>query len=105
MPLIPISLFGNVEGLRRVVMEAKRVRIVSRVIIGMALSLTHPLFVDDFLLFSNGSVREVRKVHKILDTYGTTTCMEFNVLKYSIFFTGLEQEVEQRLIRIFPLNF
>ena len=105
MLIIPISLFGNVEDLRRVVMEEKRVRILSRVIIGMALSLTHPLFFDDLLLSSNVSVTEVRKVHKILDTYGTKACMEFNVLKYSIFFTGLEQEVEQRLIRIFPLNF
>ena len=48
----------------RAIMEEKRVQIISGVKISRALSLIHLLFVDDGMLFSNGSLRELESYRK-----------------------------------------
>jgi hypothetical protein len=63
-PLSPLLFLFVVESLSRATMEAKRSESITGVRIGRSLSLTHLLFVDDVLSFSNGSARKQEKCRK-----------------------------------------
>jgi hypothetical protein len=71
--LSPLLFLIIAEGLSRAILEAKRVRAITGVNMGRALSLSHLLFVDDALLFSNVTIWEANKLQEILDLYSTTT--------------------------------
>jgi hypothetical protein len=64
-PLSPLLFLLVVEGISRIVMEAKRRGILQGIKIGSIL-LTHLLFVDDIYVFLNGTERESIKVKEIL---------------------------------------
>jgi hypothetical protein len=78
-PLSPLFLLVA-KGLCRVVMEAKRRGSIEGIKIG-SLNRTHPLSVDDILLFINGSEWEARKFQEILNTFCKATGMEINAQK------------------------
>jgi hypothetical protein len=62
----PLSLFlvlmSIVEGLSRVILEAKTRRVISRVKMGTKLLLSHRIFVNDVLQFIEGTLREDKKI-------------------------------------------
>jgi hypothetical protein len=64
--------------------------------------LTHLLFMDDIMLFSNGSEKGARRIHEILNIFYKATRMEVNAQKYSFSFSELREEVVQRLATLFP---
>jgi hypothetical protein len=94
-----------VEGLRRAIREAKRIGVITGVKIGRFCTLPHLLFVNDVLLFINGSFRESSKFKEILALYGKAIGMEINFQKLSISFNSLEAEDEQNILPNFPLKF
>ncbi len=65
-PLSPLLFLFIIKGHSRIIMEEKRVGAINGVKMGRSLYLTHLLFVDDVLLFSNGTLREACKLQKIL---------------------------------------
>ncbi|KAM1227627.1 hypothetical protein ACFX2J_006826 [Malus domestica] len=48
--------------------------------------LTHLFFVDDFVLFGNASVKEVKGVVEVLKIYARGYGQEINLAKSSVFF-------------------
>jgi hypothetical protein len=66
-PLSPLLFLFVVKDLSRVIKEAKRQGIITGIKIGKIVALTHLLFVDHVLLFSNGSPREARRLEEILE--------------------------------------
>jgi uncharacterized protein YciU (UPF0263 family) len=89
------------EGLRRALVEGRRVDSIHRVRIDTVL-LPHLLFIDDILLFLNRTEREARKLKEILDIFCVATGMEVNSQKSAYCFYGLREEVEGRLRNLFP---
>jgi hypothetical protein len=68
----PLSLFLfllDVEGLSRAILEAKRLGSFSGIKISQTLQITHLLFVDDVLIFSFGSRRDVETLKKHLKSF------------------------------------
>jgi hypothetical protein len=103
-PLSPYLFLLVVEGLSRSIMEARRGRSLHGVQVGGNEYLTHLLFVDDVLLFSNGLEAEGRKLQEILQLYCKATSMEINFMKSVIFLNALGDENEQLLKYLFPFR-
>ena len=65
------------------------------------MSYTH-YFVDDIMVFFNGSIREMKKLGEIFENFCMETCMKVNSIKSVIIMHGMNNpEVEH--IRIYFL--
>jgi hypothetical protein len=60
------------------------------------------LFVNDLLLFYDGSRREAIKIRDLLYLYYATTSMLINVQKSSTSFLGLVEEEVRYFTQLFP---
>jgi hypothetical protein len=54
--------------------------------LGIHISLTHPLFIDDVILFVDGSLRDANIIHGSLVLYCKANMTEVNDKKTSIMF-------------------
>jgi hypothetical protein len=68
-PLSPLLFLLIVEGLSRLLKEALENGSFKGVIIGQSYNITHLLFVDDILIFYEGSRRVVEKFKVIMDLF------------------------------------
>ena len=83
-PLSPLLFLLVVEGLSRFIDHAKRRGAFKGVPISDALSISHLLFVDDILIFYDGSHRDVDKLCDGMGLLQAATSMEINVQKLTI---------------------
>jgi len=58
----------------------------------VSLFITHLLFVDDILLFSNGSLVEFKKIKEILELFMKATGMQVNYRKSQLIMEGLNRQ-------------
>ena len=86
-----------VEELNRVVLEARRQVVIKGLKLGKSLFLTHLFFVEDVLLFCDGSRRDASKLKEILDLYCTATGMRVNLQTSSISFNGVKDDQKRDL--------
>jgi hypothetical protein len=77
------------EGLSRSIAEAKTEGSIKRIRVADSVFITQLLFVDDILLFGQGSLRELKKYKELLDTYCGAIGMEVNMGKSCMLFKGL----------------
>ena len=77
-PLSPLLFLIVMEGLSRLIAATKRNGDFSGLKITEHYSLTHLLFVDDILIFLNGSVRDIIALNDILQLFCKATGMEIN---------------------------
>jgi hypothetical protein len=103
-PLYPLLFLQLVEGFSISILDAKICVIILGIGIGGWVHLSHFLFVDNVLLFSNGQDRKVRELLKILEIYDIAIGMELNVQKPTTYFSGLGDEDESRLVDLFPFK-
>jgi hypothetical protein len=89
-----------VEGISKATLDYKRRGSIKGIKIGITLHLTHLLFVDDVLLFGNGSSREAKIFKEILDLYYKAIGMEVNNQNPSISFNGIPKG-QARFLHIF----
>jgi hypothetical protein len=68
-PLSPLLFLLVVEGLSRALEEAKRQGEFQGIYISQNLQITHLLFVDDVLIFFNGSRGDADKLNEILELF------------------------------------
>jgi hypothetical protein len=88
-PLFPLLFLIVVEGLSRALIYVKRLGPLKGIRLGISVSLSHFLFVDDILLFCNGSKRDALELKDILDLYCMAIGMKVNIGKSSISFIGV----------------
>jgi hypothetical protein len=67
-PLSPILFLLVVEGLRKSLLKVRRMRTMKGINIGRSIGRTHLLFVDNVLLFNDGSLRNENRLKYILNT-------------------------------------
>lgn len=78
-PLSPLIFLLVVEGLSRFLTDAVRRGDLSGLEVVPGLHLTHLLFVDDILLFFNGSRRDIVCLHKGTTLFKVATGMQINL--------------------------
>jgi hypothetical protein len=94
-PLSPLLFLIVAEGLSRTLKGIK---------LGRSLYLIHLLFVDDIILFCDGSGRNVLKLKEILDLYCTASRMKVNLNKSSISFFEVNEDEVRYFIQLFPFQ-
>ena len=72
----------------------------------MAVNLwvTHLLFVDDIILFSNGSVEDCRALKSILDLFLKATGLKINEQKSTLTISGMSLEESGRVGALLPFE-
>jgi hypothetical protein len=65
-----------------------------------SISLSHLLFVYKVILFEAGTFKEAQKYKEILDIYCKAIGMEINILKSSILFNEVKEEIQRQCMSI-----
>eukprot|EP01018_Ginkgo_biloba_P039380 Gb_12932 [translate_table: standard] len=94
-PLSPLLFLIVAKGLSRALIEAKRNKSFKGVRVGDSYFLSHLLFVDDIIIFCDGSRRDLDKFRGILDLYCSATGMLLELdegQKYLGYNTYLKQD-------------
>lgn len=101
-PLSPLFFLIVMEGLSRLIATAKRNGDFSGLKITEQFYLTHLLFVDDILIFMNGSVRDNIALNDILQLFCKATGMVINREKSTRSMAGCTYQESQVAIQHFP---
>ena len=88
-PLSPLLFLLVAEGINLIIKEAKRQGELKGIEVGLNLWVTHLLFVDDILLFFDGSRDDFHCLKRILDLFLKATGLVINENKSSITTAGL----------------
>lgn len=100
-PLAPLLFFIVTKGLSRASLATKRSSSLKGILIGNSLQLSHLLFVDDVLLFCDGSWRDAYKLKEDFDLYCIATSMKVNMQKSSISFHEVEEDQIRMILQRF----
>lgn len=103
-PLSPLLFLVVAEGLSRALMYAKRSGSFRGIKIGGSLYLSHLLFVDDLILFCDGSRSNTEKLKDILDLYSIATGMKINVGESTVSFSGVDEDNVTFLSQLFAFQ-
>lgn len=90
-PLSPLLFLLIMEGLSRLIGTEHRRGRITRIKITENCSLTHLLFVDDVLIFLNGSLANTSSLHLAFDLSQKATGMIINVHKSTLIAIGCSQ--------------
>jgi hypothetical protein len=89
--------------LSRALLEAKRTRNFKGIKIGRAISLSRLLFMDDILLFCDGSIRYHLKLKEIINLCCLAIGMKVNLGKSSRYFMGIIDQDVRLYIKLFHI--
>jgi len=103
-PLSPLLFLLIMEGLSRLISEECRLGRIQGIKITNAYTLTHLLFVDDVLLFLNGSIGDMIDIYSIMLIFSTATGMESNDSKSTISTSGFSPHEIHFTLHIFPFT-
>eukprot|EP00253_Pinus_taeda_P006109 PITA_06109 len=104
-PLSPLLFLLVAEGLSRLIHKAKREEKVKGIEVAINLYITHLLFVDDILIFTNGNHNELKEFKCIFDLFLKATSMQINSGKSQVCFADFERRERNRMTNIFPFPF
>eukprot|EP00253_Pinus_taeda_P014847 PITA_14847 len=103
-PLSPLLFLLVAEDLSRLIMEAKRTGLIKGLEVAVNLFISHPLFVDDIFLFTNGSLSEVKELKIILDLFMKATGMQINFRKSHFIMEGFSRNECSQITAILPFE-
>jgi len=103
-PLSPLLFLLVVEGLSRLIHTARRAGKVKGIEVAINLFITHLLFVDDILLFTNGSANELVEIKGILDLFLKATGMQINFNKSQISMANMGRRESLLIQNLFPVH-
>eukprot|EP00253_Pinus_taeda_P027771 PITA_27771 len=103
-PLSPFLFLLVAEGLSRLILEAKRTGLIKGLEVAVNLFISHLLFVDDILLFTNGSLNEVKELKIILDLFMKATGMQINLRKSHFILEGFSGNECSQITAILPFE-
>lgn len=102
LSLIPSPVLISCRGLSRLLLSAKRSCDLKGIEVATNLFISHLLFVDDILLFSNGSREDVSQLKSSLDLFLKAIGMSINAQKSSIAHEGLSSMDLDRIATSLP---
>eukprot|EP00253_Pinus_taeda_P014042 PITA_14042 len=100
-PLSPLLFPLVAEGLSRLIHKARREGKVKGIEVAINLFISHLLFVDDILIFTNGSSNEIKEYKSIFDLFMQAIGMEINTRKSQICAADLEIRERDRISNLF----
>eukprot|EP00253_Pinus_taeda_P017096 PITA_17096 len=104
-PLSPLLFLLVAEGLSRLIHKARREEKVKGIEVAINLFITHLLFVDDILIFSNGSYNELKELRCILDLFLKATGMQINSRKSQVSVADIDKRERTTLLNLFPFQY
>eukprot|EP00253_Pinus_taeda_P005371 PITA_05371 len=104
-PLSPLLFLLVAEGLSRLIHKARREEKVKGIEVAINLFITHLLFVDDILIFSNGSYNELKELKCILDLFLKATGMQINSRKSQVSVADIDRRERTTLLNLFPFHY
>lgn len=103
-PLSPLLFLLVAEGLSHLIRSAKREGAVKGLEVAVNMFITHLLFVDDILLFTNGSLNEIKELKNILDLFMKATGMQINYRKSQLITEGLNRNEKNQISVLLPFE-
>lgn len=103
-PLSPLLFLLVAEGLSQLILEARRAGVVKGLEVVVNMLISHLLFVDDILLFTNGSLNEIKELKNILDLFMKATGMQVNHRKSQLIMEGFNRHEKSLIISILPFD-
>jgi hypothetical protein len=100
--LSPILFLLIVEGLSRLLKEAKGNGSIKWVLIGVSCNITHPLFVNDILILCKGTKRVIENSKGIMDLFNKATRTVINMEKSIMTLWGISKQEKIFITRLFP---
>lgn len=100
-PLSPLLFLLVAEGLSQLIHKARRDGKVKGIEVAINLFITHLLFVDDILIFTNGSPNEIKEYKSIFDLFLKASGMQINSRKSQICAADLVRRERDRLTNLF----
>eukprot|EP00253_Pinus_taeda_P028824 PITA_28824 len=102
--LSPLLFLLVAEGLSQLILKAKREGVIKGLEVAVNLCITHLLFVDDILLFSNGNQVEIKEIKRILELFMKATGMQVNFRKSQLILDGFNRQEESHITFVLPFN-
>eukprot|EP00253_Pinus_taeda_P032437 PITA_32437 len=103
-PLSPLLFLLVAKGLSQLIRLAKREGTVKGLEVAVNMYMSHLLFVDDILLFSNGNLNEIKEFKNILDLFMKATGMQINYRKSQLITEGLDKLEKNQITSILPFD-
>eukprot|EP00253_Pinus_taeda_P004076 PITA_04076 len=103
-PLSPLLFLLVAEGLSRLIHKARRAEKIKGIEVAINLFISHLLFVDDILIFSNGSHIELKEYKSIFDLFLKATGMQINSGKSKLCVAGFNKRESTLLSSLFPFQ-
>eukprot|EP00253_Pinus_taeda_P010579 PITA_10579 len=103
-PLSPLLFLLAAEGLSKLISNAKRSGLVKGLEVAVNFFISHLLFVDDILLFTNGSQNEIKELKSILDMFLKVTGLQINSRKSQIILEGFNRQEELMILSHLPFE-
>lgn len=103
-PLSPLLFLLAAEGLSRLISQAKRSGLVKGLEVAVNCFITHLLFVDDILLFTNGNLNELIELKIILDLFLKATGLQINSRKSQLILEGFNRQEESLILSYLPFE-
>eukprot|EP00253_Pinus_taeda_P025789 PITA_25789 len=102
-PLSPLLFLLVADGISLMIHDAKRQGTLKGIEVADNFWVTHLLFVDDIILFSNGNLEDCRMLKRMLDLFLKAIGLCINKRKSTLTCTGLSRELVRRVELV--LNF
>eukprot|EP00253_Pinus_taeda_P033161 PITA_33161 len=101
-PLSPFLFLLVVEGLSQLIHKSRREGKIKGIEAAVNLFISHLLFVDDILVFTNGSINELKELKNIFVLFMKATGMQINPRKSQIIVEGLNRQENEQFNLYFP---
>ena len=95
-PLSPFIFLLVAEALSRIVLNAKAEGKIKDIKVTKPEEATHTLFVDDVLLFGEGSISNLEAMKELIDKYTKSTGMVVDINKSNLSHNDIPVEMIQR---------
>lgn len=100
----PLIFLLVAEGLSQLIQKAKRKGKVRGIEVAVNMFISHLLFLDDILVFTNGDSNEIKELKNILDLFLKATGMQINSRKSQLIVEVLNRQEKAQIFSIFPYD-
>eukprot|EP00253_Pinus_taeda_P017420 PITA_17420 len=103
-PLSPLLFLLVAEGLNQLIHKSRREGKIKGIEAAVNLFISHLLFVDDILVFTNGSINELKELKNILELFLKATGMQINPRKSQIIVEDINRIEKEQCSFYFPFE-